>query len=84
MHLAQLALDPRVGLLLTNIQMPGMSGYELAAGPTALAGAADRGDVGERRGVATATRSCGSLFHSRNWHMSLTLLGTKPQGVCGS
>jgi two-component system, cell cycle response regulator CpdR len=29
--LAQLALDPRVGLLLTDIQMPGMSGYELAA-----------------------------------------------------
>jgi two-component system, cell cycle response regulator CpdR len=29
--LSQLALDPRVGLLLTDNQMPGMSGYELAA-----------------------------------------------------
>jgi two-component system cell cycle response regulator CpdR len=28
--LAQLALDPRVGLLLTDIQMPAMSGYEQA------------------------------------------------------
>ena len=29
--LARLAEDPRVGLLITDVQMPGMSGYELAA-----------------------------------------------------
>ena len=29
--LARLAQDPRVSLLITDVQMPGMSGYELAA-----------------------------------------------------
>jgi two-component system, cell cycle response regulator CpdR len=83
--LAQLALDPRVGLLLTDIQMPGMSGYELAAEvrqhwPELRIAVMSGNDVGGH-GYEVVRKP----FHRRNWHTSLTLLGTKRvRRVCRS
>jgi hypothetical protein len=48
--------------------------FQIAGGRTHAHFPPGRADVADH----PATRSCGSLFHSRNWHRSLTLLGTKP------